>query len=244
VRLDLTAQRDLGGLLATTIALFRAHATVFFTMALIVVAPVTILIDGVWARGLADGAKATGPEAAVLTQLVLQAIVIPPVVTALQVVAVLAIARGDEPDVGGSLRAASHRLAPAIGAVALASIGIVAGFFLLIVPGIWLAVRWYLAAQAAVVDELSPVDAIRRSAALVQDNWWQTFGRLLVAGVLFGLAGAIIQAIAAGIGSATGSGALYISLLAIAQAFTLSLSAIFGTLLFFDLRARKELRPA
>ncbi len=240
VRLQLDEHRELGGLLSTTVALFRAYATVFFTMTLIVVAPVAILIAGVWGRGLADGADAKAPPAATAAQLLLQAVVIPPLVTALHVVTVQAIARGEEPHVGGALRAAGARFIPALAAVALAAVGIAAGFVLLIVPGIYLAVRWYLAAQAAVVDGLGPADALRRSAQLVQDRWWETFGRLLVAGLLFGLAGAVGQAIAAAVGDAVDSGALYISLVAIAEAFALSLSAIFGTLLFFDLRARRD----
>ena len=237
---DLGERRDARGLLLATFALFSAHATVFFTMSLILVAPVTIIVDGIWGRALADGADAAVPQAATITSLLLQAIVIAPVATALHAVCVLAIARGEEPHVGDAFRAAAPFLAPAIGAVALAGIGIAAGLLLLIVPGVYLAVRWYLTAVAVTIEDLAPIPAMRRSAELVEDAWWATFGRLLLAAVAFGFVAVVGQVLAV----ATGSGALFVSLLAITQAIAVSLSAIFATLLFFDLRARKEPPPA
>ena len=75
--------------------------------------------------------------------------------TALQVVAVHALAEGEEPTVGAALRRAAPRLPAAAGAVVLYSLGVALGLVALIVPGIWLSVRWYFAAQAAVVDGLS-----------------------------------------------------------------------------------------
>ena len=135
------------------------------------------------------------------------------------------------------MRAASGRFAAAIGAVLLYAVGVAIGFIALIVPGIWLLVRWAFAAQAAVVDGLGPVDALRRSAELVKDHWWRTFGMLLASGLLFALIGALITAVLTGIEN----GAIYVAGLIVVEAFVLSLTGIFGTLLFFDLRARREL---
>lgn len=240
MNLDLEERRDAGGLIAATFALFTAHATLFFTMSLILVAPVTIVVDGIWGRALADGADAAIPQAATITTVFLQAIVIAPVATALHAVCVLAIARGEEPHVGGAFRAAAPFLAPAIGAVALAGLGIGVGLLLLIVPGIYLAVRWYLAAVVVTVEGRTPIVALRRGAELVEGMWWATFGRVLLAVLAFGLVALVGQLLAV----ATGSGALFVSLLAITQAVAVSLTAIFATLLFFDLRARKEHEPA
>jgi hypothetical protein len=240
VRLDLEERRDAGGLIAATFSLFTAHATVFFTMSLILVAPITIVVDGIWGRALADGADASIPQAATITTVLLQTVVVAPVAAALHAVCVLAIARGEEPHVGGAFRAAAPFLAPAIGAVALAGIGIAVGLLLVIVPGIYLAVRWYLAAIAVTVEGRTPIVALRRSGELVEGRWWATFGRVLLAVLAFGIVALVGQLLAV----ATGSGALFVSLLAITQAVAVSLSAIFASLLFFDLRARKEPRPA
>lgn len=240
MKLDLDERRDAGGLIATTFSVFAAHATVFFTMSLVLVAPVTIAVDGVWGRALADGADAKIPPAATITALLLQAVIVAPVATALHAVSVMALVRGEEPHVGGAFRAARPALAPAIGAVALAGVGIGTGLVLLIVPGVYLAVRWYLAAVVVTVEGVAPVAALRRSGELVEGSWWAAFGRILLAALAFGFVALVGQLLAV----ATGSGALFVSLLAITQAVAVSLSAIFATLLFFDLRARKEHEPA
>jgi hypothetical protein len=104
------------------------------------------------------------------------------------------------------------------------------------VPGIWLAIRCYFAAQAAVVDEVGPAAALRRSSELVRGSWWRTLGCLLATGLLFGLAGSV----AIGVIGELGSSALYVAGLIVVEAIALALTAIFATLLFFDLRVRRE----
>ena len=77
----------------------------------------------------------------------------------------------------------------------LYSLGVALGLVALIVPGVWLSVRWYFAAQAAVVDGLGPADALRRSAEVVETRWWRTFGVLLAFGLLVGIFGAVAGAV-------------------------------------------------
>jgi hypothetical protein len=239
-RLDLSRHRELGDLIGGTARLFLNHLAVFLSVTLLIVTPVVLIVDGFWGRALADGVDADAPLAVDITSTFLQAIVIPPLITALHVVIVMGLARGEEPTVGGVLRSASERFLPALGTVLLAALGVALGLLALVVPGIWLGVRWYLGAQAAVVDGLAPVAALRRSAELVKDRWWRTFGYLIVAGIVFtvivGLPGAVLGVIAS-----EASGALYVAAVIVVQAVSLSLTAIFGTLLFFDLRARREL---
>ena len=158
-------------------------------------APVVILVDGVWGGFLAAGGRADPSTAASGASLALGTVVIPPLVTALQVVVVQALARGEEPTVGAALRLAAPRLPAAVGAVLLYSLGVALGLVALIVPGVWLSVRWYFAAQAAVVDGLGPADALRRSAAVVETRWWRTFGVLLAFGLLVGIFGAVAGAV-------------------------------------------------
>jgi hypothetical protein len=235
-RLDLSRHRDLGDLLATTFSLFGRHSAVFLTAALLIGAPVTLIVDGIWGRALADGADASPEPAVTATSTALGLIVIP-LVTAVQVVIVQRLAEGSEPTVGEALRAASGRFPAAIGAVLLYALGVAAGALALVIPGIWLFVRWAFAAQAAVVDALSPVAALRRSAELVKGRWWRTFGMLVVSGLLFAVMGALATAVLAAIEN----GAIYVAGLIVVEACVVSLTGIFGTLLFFDLRARHEL---
>ena len=234
-RLDLDRHRDLGDLLGTTFRLFAAHLAVFLSLALLIVAPIVIAVDGVWGRGLADGPDANVP-AAQLTSVVLRAFVATPLVTALNVAVVQGLARGEEPAVGRALARTADRFVPVLLTVALYTLAVAGGMLLLIVPGVWLAVRLYLGAQAAVIDRLGPLPALRRSADLVHGSWWRTFGLLIASGLVFG----IISAALAGLAGVSDDGVVYIVLFILAQTVGLSLSAIFGTLVFFDLRARKE----
>ncbi len=237
--LDLSRPRNYGELLTTSIAVFRGHASVFLSLALVLVAPATLAIDGVWGRTLADGVDAKPPLAAQTIGAAVRVFVILPLVTAATVLIVQGLARGDEPTVGGALRAGAAAFPRVLGAVIVYVAVVLAGFLLLIVPGIWLSVRGYFAAQAAVIDDLPPVAALRRSSELVQGSWWRTFLIVLATGVLFALGGSILI----GLVGATGSAALYVAALMIVGAAALSLTAIFATLLFFDLRVRGESRP-
>jgi uncharacterized membrane protein YfcA len=115
---------------------------------------------------------------------------------------------------------------------------ILGGFILLVIPGIWVAVRCYFATQAAALDGLAPPGAMRRSGEVVKGSWWRTLGCLLMTGLLVGVTAEIATAILGG----TGSGALYVAGRIVFQAIAVAVSAVFATLLYYDLRARHERR--
>lgn len=236
-RVDLSRPRTYGELLAATFAVFSAHAAVFLTLALVVVTPATLLIDGVWGRALADGIDARPPLAADAVSAALRLLVILPLVTAATVLIVQDLAQGVVPTVGGALRAAAGAFPRVLGAVLLYVTVVLAGFVLLVVPGVWLAIRGYFAAQAAVVDRLGPGAALRRSSELVQGAWWRTFLIVVATAVLFGAGGSVLI----GIVGSLHSPALYVAALIVVGAAALSLAAIFATLLFFDTRARRRI---
>jgi hypothetical protein len=237
VQLDLDRERTLGELVALTFQLFGRYLGIFLSLTLLIVTPVVIVVDGAWGGYLADGGDADPSPAASWVSVGLGTLVIPPLVTALHVSVVQALAAGEEPAVGKALAAAAPRLLAAFAAVLLYTIAVAAGFFALIVPGVWLAVRWYFAAQAAVVDRLGPIDALKRSAAVVETRWWRTFGCLLAFGLVVALLGAVLGSILREIDD----GVIFTAGYVILQAAIFALTAIFGTLLFFDSRARASL---
>ena len=236
MRLDLDQPRTLGELVGLTFELFGRHLATFLSLTLLVVAPLVIVVDGVWGGYLADGGAADPSRAAVGASIGLGTIVIPPLVTALHVVVVQALARAEEPTVGAALRIAGPRLPAAVGAVVLYVLAVAVGLVALIVPGVWLGVRWYFAAQATVVDGLGPVAALQRSAEVVERRWWRTFGVVVAFSLLVGIFGAVVGAVIGTIDD----GAIYTSAEVLLQAVLLSLTAIFGTLLFFDSRTRAQ----
>ena len=58
----------------------------------------------------------------------------------------------------------------------IAAIGIAAGFVLLVIPGIYLAVRLFFVPQTVVIERARGLDALRASSDIVRGFWWRTFG--------------------------------------------------------------------
>lgn len=232
---------DVGALLGETFKLFWRHAKLFLPLTALVVFPFVIAFDVLLSgddlvEDDIDPGRLFGSVLAGLFAFT----VMPALVTALHVVSVLRIGEGERPSVREALSLGADRFGPAIGATILYLLAIIVGFLLLIVPGIYLMVRLYLAAQAAVVDGQTPTGALNRSAELVKGRWWQTLGRLLLAGIVFGLVTAPLTAAVALIDY----GVLYVLLDAAAQTVGLSLTAIFGTLVFMDYRAPSPVAPS
>lgn len=239
--IDLRRPRDLGELLGLTFTLWWRHLAVFLTLAFVLIAPTVVLVDGLWAGALFDPEN-TDAAAEGVSQL-LFSVVIPPLITAVHVVAVVEIVAGRQPSIGGSLRSALARTLPLVAAAFLYGVVVVLGVIALIIPGIWLGVACYFAAQHVAYDrEMGAAAAIGASYDLVKGSWWWTFGVLIVVGVVSAvvLMPAIIV-VAAGtmvIGGVAG-GVLYIGTLIVANTIVYSFGALAGTLLFFDLRARR-----
>jgi len=239
-RLDLSRPRAYGELLQTTIEVFRHRADVLLTVALILVAPATLIVDGIWGRALAEGVDAR-PE--LVTQGVsaaLSVFVILPLVTAATALVVRGLGRAEAPPTTGeALRSAALAYPRVVAAVVLYIVGVFAGLVLFIVPGVYLAIRGYFVAQAVVLDGVGPVQALRASSDTVQHSWWRTFAYLLATALIFGIMGSV----AISLFGATGSGAVYVAGLTVVESIALSLTSIFATLLFYDLRARQGQRP-
>lgn len=234
-RLDLTRPRSYGELLATALQVFKAHVDVLLTLALVLVAPVTLLVDGVWGRMLADGLDAKPSPASQAVSAALSVFLVLPLVTAAGALLVQGLGRGEAPaDVRSALGAAARVFPRVLAAEMLYAVVVIGGLILFIVPGIWLGIRCYFAAQAAALDGLGPAPAMRQSAEVVQGAWWRTLGCLVLTGLMLGFTAEVATAI---VGS-TGSGALYVAMRIVAQAVAVAITAVFATLLFYDLRAR------
>jgi hypothetical protein len=123
--------------------------------------------------------------------------------------------------------------------VIAAGLGIALGLFALIIPGIILALRWSVVAQAAAVEREGWLPALKRSGELTRGNYWRILGLLLITGLLSG--GVTLAASAVPLGST--SGAASVALGIIARTLTASFTALMLALLYFDLRARKAAAP-
>jgi hypothetical protein len=112
--------------------------------------------------------------------------------------------------------------------------------------GIWILVGFAVATPALLEERIGPIDALSRSWDLVRGNWWRVFGILIVTRLLIGVvtyALSLLFVIPAflvpGLSDVVRGSILLLS----TQALTAVVNPVFGivvTLLYFDLRVRKE----
>ncbi len=134
---------------------------------------------------------------------------------------------------GKLLRAAAPVLGQLILVGVVAAIGIMAGFILLVIPGLILLTLWSVAAPVVVIENPGVFPALRRSRLLVRGNGLQVFAVIMILVVLVGAAGNIIDAVAASAGTGVG-----IVARVIVGVLSAPLSALAAAVLYFELRAR------
>jgi hypothetical protein len=153
---------------------------------------------------------------------------------------------GRETDARGSLRYAGNRLGATLWLTIVLFIGLLAGFLALILPGIWLTIAWSVAYPVMLVEGTGGVAALKRSFKLVEGFWWSTLGRLAVSYVLVTvfstIAGLVFLLPAALAIDDTSFGALVLESAAnfVVSLVTTPFIAAVATLVYFDLRVRKE----
>jgi hypothetical protein len=159
--------------------------------------------------------------------------------------AVSSVYLGEQPTVGESLSFAASKLLPLIVLSILFTIGLIPAFLLLILPGIWLAVAWSVGFPAMLSEGLGPAQALGRSFRLVKGRWWPTFGAVLVMYliviVISGILGVLFGAtLIASLDSEAVAAVIYTIVNTLSSLITLPLFAAVLTIIYFDLRVRKE----
>lgn len=143
-----------------------------------------------------------------------------------------------------SLRYSSGRFWSLLGLAIVLTILLIIGYVLIVIPGIYLTVIWSVAIPAMMMEGLPALGSMQRSNDLVKGRWWATFGRLLVALIIYVVAYLILAAIAGAIASGVSSFTVYLIILAIFGAATSILFVPFVSavlmVIYIDLRVRKE----
>ena len=153
---------------------------------------------------------------------------------------------GRTPDAGASIRFIGSRAGSLVWVSILLIFIIYVGFILLIIPGIYLLGSLLVTVPALLFENLKGGKALYRSRELTRGRWWQSFAvfflgifllTLVVQGLITFLFQAVILSSVQSVGSyfaLSGIGGLIASLL------TTPLQACIITVLYFDLRVRKE----
>jgi hypothetical protein len=153
---------------------------------------------------------------------------------------------GERTDAATSLRYGLSRLIPLVVAYIAMSVCIGIGLILILIPGIFLAVKWSMTFPAIVAERAGPFAAMRRSWQLTRGHWWRTFGTLLVVVLIsFVLAFAILVGFGAAVATSDSISELAFAVLItavtiIVLAILYPLTAAIVTVLYYDLRVRNE----
>ena len=235
--IELERPRDAGALLRDAFSVYRRHFWTFLAIGAIVVVPSELIVGGVGLEQLSASYDATPSFAEAAIPGAVAFLVVAPLVTAICVFALRSVAAGDSPRARESVVKGFEMFTPLFVAVLLAALGIALGL-LLIVPGIFLFVRWYFVPQVVVLENARNAEALRASGRVVAGAWWRTFGLIILVNVIALLAALVIGA---PFTAAAESADLAIwSMIGqmLAGAITQPFGALYSTLLYFDLQAR------
>jgi hypothetical protein len=153
---------------------------------------------------------------------------------------------GERASAGESLRYGLTRLLALMVAYIVLSILVPIGLIFLLIPGIFLAVKWSLTYAAIAGERTGPFAGMGRSWELTKGHWWRTFGTLVIVALLaLVLTFALLAVIGAGAAASDSiSDTAYAVVITLATIIVLAivypLLAAIITVLYYDLRVRNE----
>ncbi|MEX0795088.1 MAG: hypothetical protein WD274_00155 [Acidimicrobiia bacterium] len=128
-------------------------------------------------------------------------------------------------------------------ATIIAAVAIIAGLFLLILPGLWLVIMFNMYTPVIAVEGKGPVAALKRSFELVRGHFWETVGFLLIVGLVGGAAGQLFQLIAIPMfvtGEASFAFGLAFAIGVVGQGLIMAAIAVGTATWYLNLRARTD----
>ena len=237
--LELRRQRDVGALFRDALAVFGRHFWLFITLSAVVVVPTELIVEGVGLEMLTSSYDASPSVAEFLVPGIVDFLVVTPIVTAICIYALHQIAAGERPRAGEVLTAGFEAFTPLFAAVVLAAAGIALGFVVLIVPGVYLYVRWFFVPQSVVIEGARGTRALSRSGLLVTGFWWRTFGLVVLANIAIAIPGFVLLTPFTAIADSTDRAVWTLAGSAATTSITAPFVALYSTLLYYDLLARR-----
>jgi len=257
-----------GELLDETFKLYRRHFTVIAGVAIVIILPnlVLSLISGsyranpfTYVQDVLQNINNPDQLAAIqarqsqytssplyLLSFPIAALLIPFSVGALYRAAT-SLAAGNVETIGSVLTGTARRYFAVWGIVILGALVAIGSIGIVTIPVVlWVLIRWSVAIPALFAEGVGPVKAIGRSWNLVRDNWWRTLGILIIVTImvsliqtalatLFGGAAAVVPGLNGDIRAG-----IVTTLTTLIDALVGAIQPIAITLLYLDLRVRKE----
>jgi hypothetical protein len=125
----------------------------------------------------------------------------------------------------------------------LSTICVFVGFFAVIIGALYLYVRFIFISQSLVLEHSGIIGAFRRSGYLVRGSWWRVFGTSVVLFIFVAIVGGVASAVGGIFGAFTPyetSTVVKTIVSSAANVFALPIQLGTLTLLYYDLRIRKE----
>jgi hypothetical protein len=153
---------------------------------------------------------------------------------------------GERADWRPALAYAARRLHSILWVTVFGTFIAVLGFVFFVVPGVYLYVCFAVAVPVLLTEGLKGRKALGRSRRLVKGRWWGTFGVVVLGAILVSIVeGALVglTAVVTTLDTADPTLASFLfttTATVLASVISTPLSAAFITVLYFDLRVRKE----
>ena len=237
--LDLQRPRDVTTLFGDTLRTLLARPGTFLALSAAIVIPAELVVEGIGLEALTAPYERSPSPASIVIPSLVGFLVVAPLVTATSIHALRSVAEGTPLAAGAALTAGFEAFVPLFAAVVLAAAGIALGLLALIVPGVYLLVRWLFVPQAVVIDGARGPAALSRSGELVRGFWWRTLGIVVLANLAAALPGLVLAGPLQAVAEAADRQVYALIGSMAAQIVTAPFVAVLSTLLYYDLRARK-----
>jgi hypothetical protein len=232
--------RDVRALLRDSFNVYLRHFGTFLALGALVVVPSQLIVGGIGMEQLTADYDTTAGWAETSIAAAVAYLVVAPLITAICVHALHSVAAGGSPGRREAIVKGFESFTPIFFAVLMAAAGIALGLFLLIVPGVYLFVRWFFVPQAVVLEGTRNAAALRASGRLVAGEWWRTFGLVVLVNVIVALMIFVLGAPFTVLANETDRALWALSGNILATAVTQPFIALFSTFLYYDLRERKR----
>lgn len=138
--------------------------------------------------------------------------------------------------INDAIKRGLSRLITLIIAAIITGIGIGIGMVLLIVPGVFLMLCWFVTIPVAAVEGLGAIDSIKRSMELTKGYRWNILVIIIIVGIITGIIAAVATGIFMGIFGVLLGSVLTALVVCIPTAYV----NIVNSVIYFDIREAKE----
>jgi hypothetical protein len=232
---ELDRPRDLRELLRDSVALLARRPLAFLAVGLVFAVPVELVVSGVGLEQLTAPYDERTRPVELVVPTVARYVLTTPLITA----ACALLVTGAAPTPGRAAIRAVETSTPLILAAIVAAIGVAVGLFFLILPGLYLLVRWFLYPQAVALEDRRGTQPLRRSGELTEGRWFRSAGVIVLANLVALLPTAALALPFQALALSTDRELPFLAGQTLAQAIGVPIVAVIATVLFFDLRARR-----